>query len=168
MTEVSIMSDDWGQAAEENDRSLKSIPQDWAGYTRAAKVEKLVSVIHYQISKVHRGDFDLSKASKVAALVLDAQMEMSEFFAEAEASSKHLKHDSDYIEAEVITKLGRQFVSENKKVAETSLKRMAMVSEEVKKSKIEMVEAEKEFKKWRHVSEILKDAHHFFKNLGKA
>jgi hypothetical protein len=44
---------------------------------------------------------------------------------------------------------------------------VASISDDVKHAKKEMVDLEKEHKKWRYVYEILKEAHIFFRNIGK-
>ncbi len=162
------MSNDWGTTPEESELSLKSLPKDWAGYTRAQKVQKQAAVIQHQIARVRRGAFNTVDAPRVAAEILDAQMEMAPFIADAEAFVAHSKHESDLAEAEKITKIGKEFVAEGKKASETALKRMATVSDEVKKAKKTMIEANREYKKWKHIHDMLSSAHVFFRNLGKA
>lgn len=162
------MSNDWGTTPEESDLSLKSVPIDWTGFTREDKIQKLTAIIQHQMSKVHRGTFKMVDSSRVAAMALEAQMEMSEFIAEAEAHAARMKQEAEYVEAEKITSIGKEFVSQGKKVSETALKRMATVSEEVKNAKKIMIDANKEYKQWKYVQDILSGAHVFFRNLGKA
>ena len=165
---MSNESNDWGESAQDSELSLKSLPKDWTGFTRAQKIEKQTAVIQHQMVRVRRGAFNTVDAPRVAAMVLDTQMEMAEFIADAEAAALRAKHLSDFIEADKITKIGKEFVAEGKKVSETALKRMATVSDEVKESKEAMVEAGQEYKKWRDIHSMLASAHVFFRNFGKA
>ena len=54
------MSDSIGWDDQDNDDTavdltIKGVPTDWSGFTRAAKVQRLVDVIQHQILKVRSG-----------------------------------------------------------------------------------------------------------------
>lgn len=148
---------------------LGNIPEDWTGYTKEQKVEVLLSVINVQIRRVRSGSFDLSKGAQVAALALEGQLEMAEFYAEMENQAKQAKIMSEFIENEVadqIVKSGEK-ISGEKKITESALKRLSIISEDSKNAKLQMAEKEKNYKKWKYVYEILQEAHVFFRTLGK-
>jgi len=158
----------WDDAVSPGDDSLNALPKDWNGYTRAAKVQKLVDVIQQQIVRVRTGNFDLSKCSQVAALALEGQIELAEFYADAESTAKSAKYETDYIEGAMADDYKAKAVDSGTKITEASIKRMASYAPEVKDAKKAFVKLEKESKKWRYVYEILKEAHVFFRNLNKA
>lgn len=150
------------------DHELNNIPTDWAGYTKEQKVDVLLGVINAQIRRVRDGSFDLTKGAQVAALALEGQLEMAEFYADIESQAKQAKIMSEFIENEVAdhhSKLGKD--SEGKKITEAALKRISIISGEARDAKFETTKKEKEFKKWKYVYEILQEAHVFFRTLGK-
>jgi len=158
----------WGDAAAPHDLSLNSIPTDWSGFTRAAKVQRLVDVVEYQLQRVRSGNFDVSKAVQVAALALEGQIELADFYADAESNAKSAKHVSEYVESEAASSYRQEAIDNGVKVTESELKRMASYASNVKDAKSQMVKLEKEHKKWRYIFETLKEAHIFFRNLSKA
>lgn len=166
------MSDEsvgWSEAAEESTQRLElnSIPSNWSGWTRAAKVQLLVDVVQHHLQKVRVGTFNPKHGEQLAALALEGQMELSSFYADAEASAKSAKHLVDYAESEMAAKYAKKAADSDIKVTEASLKRMASISDESKQAKSKLVELEKEYKKWRYVYDILREAHIFFRNIGK-
>ena len=164
------MSDDsiggW-EATKVGDLSLEGIPTSWDDWTREAKVMRLVSVVQAYLTKVRAGTFNVSHAERVAALALEAQMELTYFYVDSEASARNAKHSVEYTEGEVAAKHAQEAAEKEVRVSEASLKRVASISSEVKQARKTMVECEKESKKWRYVFEILKEAHIFFRNIGK-
>lgn len=156
------------EVVEPNDNSLVSLPKDWSGFTRSAKVQRLVDVITYQIQQVRTGNFDLSKAPQVAALCLEGQMELSEFYAEAESLARDAKNVVDYIEGETELEHKNNVIKDGSKISEQALKRISACDSKVKDAKKQMITLEKEHKKWRYIFETLKEAHIFFRNLSKA
>ncbi len=158
----------WSDAIDTSeDLSINGVPTDWSGFTRAAKVQRLVDVIQHQILKVRAGTFAPSHGEKVAAMALEAQMELAQFYADAEASAKNAKHLVEYAEGETAAKFAKEAKAADIKVTEASLKRMASISDEVTTAKKDLVDLEKDYKKWRYVYEILREAHIFFRNIGK-
>lgn len=161
------MSDDAWEPVSPGDNSLDAVPADWSGWSKAAKVQRLLDVIQEQIRKVRAGTFNASKGERVAALALEGQIELAEFYADAESSAKHARHLADYAEGEIAAKYAQEAADKEVRVSEASLKRVALISDEVKLAKKDMVSLEKEHKKWRYVYETLKEAHIFFRNIGK-
>lgn len=149
------------------DLSLNGVPTDWSGWTRAAKVQRLLDVVQEQLQKVRAGSFNPAKGERVAALALEGQLVLTEFYADAEAKAKNAKHIVEYSEGEVAARYAKEAADKEIRVSEASLKRVASISDEVKHAKKEMVDLEKDHKKWRYVYEILKEAHIFFRNIGK-
>ena len=163
---MSDTSEGWDDQKSE-DLSLEGIPKSWAGFSRAKKVEHLVSVIQVQLQKVRTGTFNHVKGERVAALALEGLLELADFYSDAEASAKNAKLLAEYTEGDVAAKYAKEAVEKEVRVSEASLKRMSSVNDEVKQSKKDMVAYEKEHKKWRYVYETLKEAHVFFRNIGK-
>jgi hypothetical protein len=162
------MSDDVGWENQKSvEFSLDSIPPNWDGWTRASKVQRLLDVVQEQLRKVRCGTFNATKGERVAALALEGQMELVDFYADAEASARHAKHSAEYAEGEVAAKYAKAATDTEHRVSEASLKRVATISDEVKTARREMVDLEKEYKKWKYVFETLKEAHIFFRNIGK-
>lgn len=167
-------SDDigWGPDLTETDTStvdlsLDGIPKDWTGWTRAGKVQKLVDTIQFYLEKVRRGSFNPKYGEALAALALEAQIELSDFYADAEARAKDAKHLVEFSESEVAIKVAQKAAEDDIKVTEASIKRAASVSNEVKEAKKKLVELEREYKKWRYVQETVREAHIFFRNIGR-
>jgi hypothetical protein len=150
-----------------NGKTLSDVPTDWTGWTKASKVQYLVDVIQFYIVKVRSGNFDLSKTEALAALALEAQIELADFYAEAESYSRDAKNIVEYVEGEVSEEILKSRIDSEKKLPETALKRQATITQKVKDAKKQMIQLEKEYKKWRYIYDMLKDAHIFFRNLGK-
>lgn len=162
----------WGPDVSESDTStvdlsLNGVPKDWTGWTRAGKVQKLIDTIHFYLEKVRRGSFNPKYGEALAALALEAQIELSDFYADAEARAKDAKHLVEFAESEVAIKVAQRATENDVKVTEASIKRAASVSNEVKEAKKKLVDLEREYKKWRYVQETVKEAHIFFRNFGK-
>ncbi len=157
-----------GRVKAHTGKTLSDVPTDWTGWTKANKVQYLVDVIQAYIVKVRSGNFDLSKTEALAALALEAQIELADFYAEAESYSRDAKNIVEYTEGEVSEEiLKNSYLTSDKKLPETALKRQATITQKVKDAKKQMIQLEKEYKKWRYIYDMLKDAHIFFRNLGK-
>lgn len=143
---------------------LDSIPDSWEGFSREEKVQKLLEVVELKMKEVRRGTFDASQGERIAALVLEAQMSLAGFFTDAEASARNAKHISDLAEAEA----GNSIVaSAEKKPSDATIKRMATADSQVQQAKKTAVELDREYKKWRCVYDILKEAHILFRNISR-
>lgn len=149
------------------DLSLDGIPKDWSSWTRAGKVQKLVDTLQFYLEKVRRGSFNPKYGEALAALALEAQIELSDFYADAESRAKDAKHLVEFSESEVAIKVAQKASDDDIKVTEASIKRAASVSDEVKEAKKKLVELEREYKKWRYVQETVREAHIFFRNIGR-
>jgi len=148
--------------------TLENIPETWKGYTKAQKVQTLLDVVEDQLRMVRNGTFDVSKGVDVAALALEGQLALADFYSDAEARAKSAKHVAEYIEVEVASKIGKDALADgSKRLSEAALKRHSTASDEVKKAKQKAIDLEKEHKKWRCVYDILKEAHIFFRNISR-
>jgi len=162
------MNDTWEVQNPDIDTSLANMPVTWEGYTKEQKVQMILNVIDDQMRLVRNGTFNVLNGKEVAALALEGQLVLADFYSDAEAKAKESKHIAEYIEAEITTKINAETIHESgKRLSETALKRAALISDEVKNAKKLSVELEKEHKKWRCVLEILKEAHVFFRNIAK-
>lgn len=161
------MTDDniWDEVPAPKDLSLEGLPSSWDGWTRVAKVELQLEVVQEQLRKVRAGAFNPAKGEAVAALALEAQLELIDFYVDAEASAKTAKHSVEYIEGEVAAQHAQEAARKEVRVSEVSLKRVASISEPVKTANQQMILMEKEYKKWRYVYETLREAHIFFRNI---
>ena len=149
-------------------KEVHAVPTDWTGWNKAEKLQYLLEVIQYQIQKVRSGNFDLSKAEAVAALSLEGQIELAEYYAEAESYAKDAKNLVEYTEAEISERISNTAFNEGKKITEASLKRKSGSDQIVLQAKKHLTNLDKECKKWRYIYDTLRDAHIFFRNLGKA
>lgn len=144
--------------------SMDELPDNWEGFTKEQKVQRMLDVIDDQMKLVRRGVFDVSEGDRVAALVLETQIELASFFTDTEASARNAKHMAEYIEAEVGNKLTAEA---DKKPSEGVIKRKCLASDEVRDAKQKVVEYERDYKKWRCVYDILREAHIMFRNISK-
>lgn len=146
--------------------TLDDMPDSWAGYTREQKVQIILDVVDDQMRLVRNGSFHTSDSKEVAALALEGQMCLIEFYTDAEAAAKNAKHMAEYIEAEESARLSAEAVQAGeKRPSETALKRKVLASDEVKEAKKRAIDLEKDHKKWRCVLDILKEAHVFFRRM---
>ncbi len=144
--------------------TLDNMPESWAGYTREDKVQVILDVIEDQMRLVRNGE--ASDYKEAAALALEGQMCLIEFYADAEAQSKNAKHIAEYIEGEISSKIAADAIqSGTKRPSEVALKRQALASDKVREAKKAAIDLEKDHKKWRCVMEILKEAHVFFRRM---
>ncbi len=148
-------------------KEIHNVPTDWTGWNKLEKVQHLVEVIQAQIQKVRSNNFDLSKAEAVAALALEAQIDLAEYYAEAESYAKDAKNLVEYAEGEVSNRISFTVTNDGKKISEAALKRQSCIDDEVKSARKQLISLDKECRKWRYIFEMLKDAHIFFRNLGK-
>jgi hypothetical protein len=146
-------------------RDLQDLPDNWEGITKENKVQMQIDVIEEQMRRVRKGTFDHSVGDQVAALILETQIELSTFFTDIEANAKNAKHIAEYIEAEVSNSVSGK--EGEKKPSEAAIKRFALVSDQVKNAKADMVNYERDFKKWKCVYDILREAHIMFRNISK-
>jgi len=147
---------------------LQDVPTDWTGWTKANKVQYLVDVLQFYITKVRSGNFDLSKIEALAALALEAQIELADFYADAESYSRDAKNIAEDTESEVSEEILRASINNSeKKPSDATIKRQATINQKVRDAKKQTVQLERNYKKWRYIYDMLKDAHIFFRNLGK-
>ena len=146
--------------------TLHNMPESWNGYTKEQKVQIILDVVEDQMRLVRNGSFVSHNSKEVAALALEGQFCLTEFYADAEAAAKNAKHIAEYIESEEATRISAQAIQDGeKRPSEAALKRKVLASDEVREAKKRAVDLEKTHKKWRCVLDILKEAHVFFRRM---
>lgn len=134
------------------------------GETLEASVLRMVSEVSAELRKVHSGKYDEKKAIRTAALALKAQMDLSEFLSDVEAKAKGSKVALKEVEAEVYFECRE---SSEKKLSEAALTQMVAKDKKTAASEAALVDSERSSKKWALIFANLKEAHIFFRNLGK-
>jgi len=132
--------------------------------SNAERVEYLINKISKELKIAHSQKYDATQAELTAALVLDAQKELSEFLSDAELISKEKKAEVERVEAERY-----YFYKENSesKTSDVALTRLVSKDELVLTAKKEQYSAESDFSKYKNLFGMLKDAHVFFRGLAK-
>lgn len=133
--------------------------------TRAEKVEEMAETLTDAMDDVYQGNFDILKAERMAALALSTQMELAKFLADAEWRAKQAKQELKYVSAEVHGRY--KAMPAEKKLTDASLEQLVNKDKEVRAVESKMAELEREAKKWQYVHGTLRDAHIFFRGLGK-
>jgi hypothetical protein len=133
--------------------------------TRADKVEEMAAALTTAMDEVYQGKFDVTKTERMAALALGAQMELAKFLADAEWRAKQGKQEVKYISAEAHGKY--KSVPSEKKLTDAALEHLVNKDKDVRSAESKLADLEREVKKWQYVHGTLKDAHVFFRNLGK-
>jgi hypothetical protein len=154
----------WDEVKHEH--TLENMPENWNGHTKESKVNIITEVVDSCMRDIRNGVFPTHRSQEVAALALEGQMCLADFYTDAEAAAKNAKHIAEYIEAETSAKIAEAAVQAGeKRPSEVALKRKALVSDEVKEAKKQAINLERQHKKWRCILEILKEAHVFFRRI---
>ena len=132
--------------------------------THENRVESLMSQISKELRIAHSQKYDAVKAELTAALILDAQKELSEFLADAELISKEKKAEVERVEAEQYYHYKDNSES---KVSDVALNRLVAKDPLVIAAKKEQYSAESDFSKYKNLFGMLKDGHVFFRGLAK-
>ncbi len=158
------MTDNDGSWNDDTSSTDEEISQDKTE-TLEASVKRMVAEVSSELVKVHSGKYDEKRAVRTAALALKAQFDLAEFLADVEGTAKGAKNSVKIIESTVY--FDCRDASE-KKISEAALQQMVAKDQRTANVESAAVEAEKTAKKWANVFNILKDAHIFFRNLGKS
>ena len=134
--------------------------------TRAEKVQRLVKTISSKIKKVHTKSTSNDDGEAWAALALEAQIELTEFLADAELISKEKKLLVEALEGQKYLTYKKE-KDKDEKPTEALLKAKVAQDKEVNDLKKEQFKAESDFSKWKNLFAVLKDAHILFRNLNK-
>lgn len=132
--------------------------------TLESSVKKMVSEVSNELRMVHSGKYDEKRAIKTAALALKAQIDLAEFLSDVEGTAKGMKNEVKAVEAEVYFD---HRSSAEKKMSEAALQQLIAKDKRTVVAEAKAVEAEKVAKKWGIVFGTMKEAHIFFRNLGK-
>jgi hypothetical protein len=157
--QVLIENDGWS-----SEKSISAI-----FYSHKTRVEDLISQVSIELNIAHSKKYDAVQAELTAALILEAQKELSEFLADAELISKERKAEVERVEAEqyFLYKNKREGLGGESKITDTALNRMVAKDKLVLMAKKEQYEAESDFSKYKNLFGMLKDAHVFFRGLSK-
>ena len=162
---------------DESNSSPKVYPEDdgWNNkpisaefYSNKNRVEDLILKISKELNIAHSRKYDAVQAELTAALILEAQRELSEFLSDAELISKEKKAEVERVEAEqYFFYKNSEKQKEDGKVTDTALTKMVAKDKLVLAAKSEQYQAEADFSKYKNLFGMLKDAHIFFRSIGK-
>jgi len=127
-------------------------------------VKRMVSEVSQELRLVHSGKYDEKRAIKTAALALKTQIDLAEFLSDVEGTAKGAKNEVKAVEAEVYFD---HRSSSEKKITEGALQQVVAKDKRTTLAEAKAVEAEKIAKKWGIVFGTMKEAHIFFRTLGK-
>lgn len=157
------MSEDWSEVV--SDKTEETVTEISNNMTRGERIESMLNVLQNAMDSVYQGHFDYAKAERMAALALTAQMELAKFSADAEWRAKHAKLEIKHVSAEANYKY--RTTTTEKKLSEAALEQLVNRDPNVIKAELNMAEIERDSKQWQNYYGTLKDAHIFFRNLGK-
>lgn len=132
--------------------------------TRGEDVEGMIETLRKAMQDVYHGNFDYSKADRMAALSLTLQIELAKFSADAEWRARQSKAEIKHISAEANYKYR---TSSDKKISETALEQLVNKDPDVKNAELKMAEYERDARRWVNYLGTMRDSHIFFRNLGK-
>ncbi len=166
MKEETQSNNPWNDdSEEENDLSSKEVKNDSiTEIVLEDSVKLMVTRISKELRSVHSGKYDEKRAIKTAALALKAQIDLAEFLSDVEGTAKGLKNEVKAVEAEVYFD---HRSSAEKKISEAALQQLIAKDKRTAEAEVKAVDAEKIAKKWGLIFNTMKEAHIFFRNLGK-
>jgi len=133
-------------------------------YTHKLRVEDLIEKVSKELNIAHTKKYDAVQAELTAALILEAQKELSEFLADAELISKERKAEVERIEAEQYFFYKK---AQTEKITDVALTKLIAKDKLVLAAKKEQYEAESDFSKYKNLFAMLKDGHVFFRGLAR-
>lgn len=158
--------DPWNDTYEPNLKISSSLVEEkQPGETLEDSVKKMVHEVSHELRMVHSGRYDEKRAIRTAALALKAQIDLAEFLSDIEGTAKGAKNEVKAIESEVY--FDHRTASE-KKISEAALQQLVARDKRTVAADQKAVEAEKIAKKWGIVFGTMKEAHIFFRTLGKS
>lgn len=131
----------------------------------STEIEKLIQSCLGEIEKAKSKKYDADSADKTAALCLEVQLKLSYFMEGLELESRNFKNDIARIEAEKYFE--HKLSNNDKKMTETSLVQAIAKDPDVITAKQNFAEAEVKIKRFNYILNTLKDAHIYFRTLGK-
>lgn len=158
-----MQQDPWNDA-NEGDDSSETKDDSLTDLTLEDSVKLMVSQVSQELRRVHSGKYDEKRAVKTAALALKAQMDLADFLSDVEGTAKGFKNEVKAVEAEAYFD---HRSSAEKKMSEAALQQLVAKDKRTAEAEAKAVEAEKTAKKWGIIFSTMKEAHIFFRNLGK-
>lgn len=126
-----------------------------------AVVEKCLT----EMQTASREKYDSDRADKTAALCLVAQMKLSSIIEDVEMKARNSKNEITRMEGEKYFEF--KTGSFEKKLTENALTSAVAKDDKVVKCKMDSSKYEAELKKYVFILNTLKEAHIFFRNIGK-
>ncbi len=132
--------------------------------TNKEELEALIGQCFAELAVASKEKYDPEKAEKTAAMFLAAQMQLAFFISDVELNARHSKNEIARIEAEKYFEVKDAATG---KITEATLTHSVDKNSEVVSAKKSNSEAEAEVKKYNYLMNTLKDAHIFFRGVGK-
>lgn len=130
----------------------------------AETIAKGATQVTDELILVNQGNYSPIKAAKMAAFTLKLQLDMLDILADSEARFRVFKNAIEFEEAKAYFDCKKA----DGKHTENSLKHSVVLAEQVVKAKTDLIDAEKDLKKWQNLYSLLKESHIFFRNFSHA
>lgn len=138
------------------------------GHPKLAQIAKDVNEVNSELRLVHQGRYDERRAVRTAALALSVQLDIADVLPTLEGTAKGVKLDAKVVESnQYLDYKSAARTSEDKKPTDVALQRLVAKDSKLLAAERRAIDAEKESKTWAHILVAMKDAHIFFRNLGK-
>lgn len=137
---------------------------EFEGLSLSERIEKMHSIITEALSRVYANQFILHHSDRYAALALCAQMELAKYLSQMQFNAKQSKQAVKYTTGEVSYELRS---NSDKKQTEEAIKQLTAKDIRIRQADLKQAELEMQAEQWGYVFESLRDAHIFFRNLGK-
>jgi hypothetical protein len=128
-------------------------------------LETVVEKCLAEMQTASREKYDSDRADKTAALCLVAQMKLSSIIEDVEMKARNSKNQITRMEGEKYFEF--KTGSFEKKLTENALTSAVAKDDKVVKCKMDSSKYEAELKKYVFILNTLKEAHIFFRNIGK-
>jgi hypothetical protein len=128
-------------------------------------LETVVEKCLAEMQTASREKYDSDRADKTAALCLVAQMKLSSIIEDVEMKARNSKNEITRMEGEKYFEF--KTGSFEKKLTENALTSAVAKDDKVVKCKMDSSKYEAELKKYVFILNTLKEAHIFFRNIGK-
>lgn len=129
------------------------------------ELQKLIEKCLTELAVASEDNYDATKAERVAALFLMAQIKLISFLENVDFSVRSAKNNISRIEADKYTII--KMAGGDKKITEGSLVHSLAAEKEVQEAKQEYAKLEAEAKKWNYLVNSMKDGHLYFRSIAK-
>lgn len=133
-----------------------------------SNIESVIETCFFEMEAASQAKYDSDKADKTAALFLTAQMRLSFLIEDIEMKAKLAKNEITRIEGEKYFEFKTGGTSDKvPKITENMLTSYVAKDPAIVAAKLECSKQEATLKKWNYISNVLKDSHIYFRNIGK-